>query len=100
MRKQREVAEQSERIVAAAKLDAEKAAAKARTDLQSSIERRLKAAEDQITSAEEKAIRAVRNRAIQVATTAVADVMAKTISTTSSDELIDASIAEIDRHLH
>jgi F-type H+-transporting ATPase subunit b len=69
-RKQREVTEQSERIVAQARTDAEAAAEAAKAELAKSIERRLAAAEDQIASAEAKAVRAVSDRAVEVAVAA------------------------------
>ena len=54
-RKQREVQEQADRIVAAAKESAAEAAEAAKVDLEKSIERRVKAAEGQISSAEASA---------------------------------------------
>ncbi|NBT31610.1 MAG: ATP F0F1 synthase subunit B, partial [Rhodobacteraceae bacterium] len=54
-RKQKEVKEQSERIVASAKEEAAKAAAQAKADIASSVTRRLAAAEEQIASAQSAA---------------------------------------------
>ena len=51
-KKQKEVQEQSQRIVASAKEEAMNAAAQAKADLKASIARRLAAAEEQIASAE------------------------------------------------
>jgi len=99
-RKQREVAEQSERIVAAAKADAEAAAEKAKADLELSIARRLQAAEDQIASAEDKAVRQVRDRAVEVAIAAAAETIGKAMGATDADSLIDTSIGEVERQLH
>ncbi|MEO1473978.1 MAG: F0F1 ATP synthase subunit B, partial [Pseudomonadota bacterium] len=76
-RKQKEVAEQAERIVAAAKEEAEAAAAKAKEDLKVSIARRLQAAEDQIASAEASAVKEVRDEAVRIAVAAASDVIAK-----------------------
>ena len=67
-KKQKEVEGQAEQIVANAKAEAEKAAEKAKEDLKASIARRLKAADDQIASAEASAVKEVRDRAIAVAT--------------------------------
>lgn len=63
-RRQREVHVQADEIVANAKRASEAQAAKAQQDLKISIERRLKAAEDQIASAEADAVRAVRDSAV------------------------------------
>ena len=51
-RKQKEVQEQADRIVEAARAEAASAAEQGKADLQASIERRLAAAEDRITSAQ------------------------------------------------
>jgi F-type H+-transporting ATPase subunit b len=79
-RKQAEVAEQSERIVRTARAEAEAAAEEAKADLVRSIERRLKAADDQIASAEEAALRKVRNTAVAVAIDAARGVIAEHIT--------------------
>src|SRR5699024_7717642 len=60
-RRQREVMGQADEIVANAKREATAQAKKAKANLEQSIERRLKAAEDQIASAEAEAVRAVRD---------------------------------------
>jgi F-type H+-transporting ATPase subunit b len=99
-RKQREVAEQADRIVAQAKSDAEAAAAQAREDLERSIARRLAAAEDQIASAEDKAVRSVRNRAVEVAIAAAADSVARGMGASDASKFIDTAIGEVERRLH
>ena len=70
-RRQREVSGQADQIIANAKREAEAQAAKAKEDLKISIERRLKAAEEQIASAESDAVRAVRDRAVRTAAAAM-----------------------------
>jgi len=99
-RRQREVADQAERIVAQAKADAEAAAVQARADLERSIQRRLAAAEDQIASAEDKAVRSVRNRAVEVAIAAAAEMLAKKLGASDATSFIDESIGEVERRLH
>ncbi len=99
-RKQREVADQSQRIVAAAKADAEAAAEQAKVDLEKSIARRLQAAEDQIASAEDKALRAVRDQAVEVAVAAAAAAIGKTMAAADANKLIDQAIGEVERQLH
>ena len=66
-RKQKEVQEQAERIIAHAKEEAQLAADQAKAELKKSIARRLAAAEEQIASAEASAVRDVRDQAVQVA---------------------------------
>ena len=72
-RKQKEVQEQSARIVANAKEEAEAAATQAKADLKVTIARRLAAAEDQLNSAQATAIRQVREQAISVAVAAAGE---------------------------
>ncbi|WP_108816722.1 F0F1 ATP synthase subunit B [Loktanella sp. Alg231-35] len=99
-RKQKEVQEQSARIVAAAKEEATNAAAAAKDDIAKSITRRLAAAEEQIASAEAGAIKEVRDQAIAVAVGAAKDVIAKQMDARSAGALIDDSIATVADKLH
>ena len=99
-RKQKEVQEQADRIIAHAKSEANEAADQAKEDIKASIKRRLKAAEDQIASAESSAIREVRDEAVRIAIGAAQDVVAKNMTATEGNKLIDEAIAEVDAKLH
>ena len=99
-KKQKEVQEQSERIVASAKEEAMAAAEQAKADLKKSIARRVAAAEDQIASAEASAIREVRERAIAVAVAAAGDVLAKQMTAEGAAASIDAAIGQVEAKLH
>ncbi|MEL6683038.1 MAG: F0F1 ATP synthase subunit B [Pseudomonadota bacterium] len=99
-RKQKEVQEQAERIVASAKEEATTAAAAAKDDIAASITRRLAAAEEQIASAQASAVKDVRDRAIAVAVGAAKDVMAQQMDAKSAGDMIDASIATVAERLH
>ena len=99
-RKQREVQEQSQRIIDTAKQEAAAAAEKAKEDLKTSIARRLAAAEDQISSAKASAVKEVRDRAIQVAIAAAGDVIASKMSAADGNALIDESIKGVEAKLH
>ncbi|MFN3721486.1 MAG: F0F1 ATP synthase subunit B [Paracoccaceae bacterium] len=99
-RKQKEVKEQSDRIVAAAKAEAEAAAAQAKVDMQQSIDRRVAAAEEQIQAAENSAIRAVREEAIAVAVAAAGVVLAKQMTAETAQASVDAAIQEVNAKLH
>lgn len=99
-RKQKEVQEQAERIVETAKREAMAAAEQAKEDLKASITRRLAAAEDQISSAEAAAVREVRNSAVNIAVAAAGDLIAKQMSATEKNKLIDAAIGEVETKLH
>lgn len=99
-RKQKEVQGQADRIVAHAREEAAAAAEKAKQDLQVSIGRRLRAAEDQIASAEAGAVKEVRDRAIAVAVAAAKQVVAEKITAQQGNKLIDEAISQVEAKLH
>lgn len=99
-RKHREVHTQVGEIVAHAKLEAEQAAENAKADLAASIERRLRGADEQIAMAEANAVREVRDRAVQVAIAAAAEVMAARLTTGDADALVDDAIRSVGEKLH
>ncbi|MEO0623336.1 MAG: ATP F0F1 synthase subunit B [Pseudomonadota bacterium] len=99
-RKQKEVAAQAEDIVTHAREEAEAAAVKAREDLAGSIERRLRAADEQIAMAEQQAVRAVKNKAVEVAIAAAGRVIAERLGDDKADALIDDSIKTVGARLH
>jgi F-type H+-transporting ATPase subunit b len=99
-RKQKEVQEQADRIVAAAKQEAAAAGEQARLDLAKSVERRLAAAIEQIGSAEAAAIKEVRDQAIVIAIAASRDIIGKQMTAADANKLIDDGIAQVDAKLH
>lgn len=99
-RKQKEVQEQADRIVASAKDEATRAAEAAKSDIANSIERRLAAAEDQIASAEASAVKEVRDQAIVVAVGAAEDIIKKQMDAKGANSLIDDAIAAVGEKLH
>jgi F-type H+-transporting ATPase subunit b len=98
--KMKEVAEQSARIVAGAKDEAKAAAAQAKADLQSSIARRVAAAEDQINAAVKAAEVAVRNEAITVSIQVAAEVLQKQMTKDGAAASVEAAIEEVAARLH
>lgn len=99
-RKQKEVQDQADRIVAQAKEEAKLAAEQAKEDLKTSIARRLAAAEDQIASAESAALKEVRDRAVTIAIGAAKDVIAKQMTAADANKLIESAIEDVDAKLH
>ena len=99
-RKQKEVQEQADRIIAQAKDEAATAAEQAKADLQKSIARRIAAAEDQIASAEAAAIKEVRDRAVVIAIGAARDIIAKQMTAADGNKLIEDGIDIVDAKLH
>ena len=98
--KHKEVQEQSARIIASAKEEAQAAATQARADLKDSIARRLAAAEEQIASAEASALRQIRESAISVAVAAAGEVLASQATAETASTSIDAAIATVDSKFH
>ncbi len=99
-RKQKDVQEQADRIVAAAKEDAQRAADQARADLATSLERRIAGAEEQIGSAQAAAIKEVRDQAAMIAIAVAREVIAKQMTAAEANRLIDDGIAQADAKLH
>ncbi len=99
-RKQRQVAGQADEIVTHARAKAEAAAERAKADLKVSIERRLKAADEQIAQAEANAVRQVKDRAVAIAIAASADVLRARLGEDRARGLVDDAIEEVGRKLH
>jgi F-type H+-transporting ATPase subunit b len=99
-RKQREVAEQADRIVTQARDEATRTAAEAKETIRASMARRLAAAEDRITSAQNAAVREVRDRAVTVAIAAAQDVLSAQMTATQGNAAIDDAIAQVQAKLH
>ncbi len=99
-RKRKEVAEHTVSIIASAKAEAEAAAEQAKADLKETIARRLVAAEDQIKSAQEAAVREVKDKAVAVAVAAASDVINKGMAAKDANALIDAAIKDVGAKLH
>jgi F-type H+-transporting ATPase subunit b len=99
-RKHKEVQEQADRIVSAARDEAVAAGEQARADLAKSVERRLAAAQEQIGSAQAAAIREVRDQAIVIAIAVSRDIIAKQMTAAEGNQLIDDGIAQVDAKLH
>jgi len=99
-RKQKDVQDQADRIVASARDEAAAAGAQAREDLAKSVERRMTAAVEQIASAEAAAIKEVRDQAIVIAIAASRDIIGKQMTAAEGNRLIDDGIAQVDAKLH
>lgn len=99
-RKQKDVEGQAEEIVAHAKAEAEAAATRAKADIAASIERRLKAADEQIALAEQQAVNEVKDTAVAVAVAAASDVLKSKLGANDAQGLIDKAIKDVGARLH
>lgn len=99
-KKQKEVQQQSERIIASAREEAQAAATQAKADLKVSIARRLAAAEEQIASAQAAAVRQVREQAVAIAVAAAGDILKRQMTAEGVSASIDAAIKQVEARLH
>jgi F-type H+-transporting ATPase subunit b len=99
-RRQKEVKDQAADIVTAARAEAEKAAVAAKVDIRKSVARRMQTATEQITAAEQAAVRQIRDRAVSVAVAAAADVLKAKMKADDANRLIDSAISEVGAKLH
>ncbi|RMD49034.1 MAG: ATP F0F1 synthase subunit B [Alphaproteobacteria bacterium] len=99
-RKLREAAQKREDMIARAREDARLAAEQAKADLQKMVERRIRTAEEQIAAAEEAALKEVRNRAVEIAVAAAAEVIRERMTAKDANALIEQSIETVGRQLH
>ncbi len=99
-RKQKDVKEQAERIVANAKDEAAAAAVQAKADIARSVDRRMATAVEQLASAQADAIRAVKDQAVTVAVAAARDIIAEQMTAANAGKLIDDAIADVNAKLH
>lgn len=99
-RRQKEVEGLAADIVTRAKQDAAIASEEAKKELARSIDRRLRAAADQIAAAESAAMRDVKDRAVAVAVAAATDVIRASLTQDAANARIDAAIAEVGARLN
>ena len=99
-RKQAEVREQAERIVASAREEALAASRQAKLDLAQSITRRIASAEEQIAAAENAVLRDVRDKAVALAVSVASDVLGKQMTKDAAASSIDAAIGQVETRFH
>jgi F-type H+-transporting ATPase subunit b len=99
-RKQRDALKEAEEIIAHARVEAERAAEQAARDLEAALERRKRLALEKIAMAESKAIAEVRNTAVDIAISAVREILARVLDAARKSKLIDEAIAELPQRLH
>ena len=99
-RKQKEVEGQAAEIVEHAKAEAEAAAVRAKEDIANSIERRLRAADDQIALAESNAVKEVKDKAVSVAIAAAQEVLTSNLGGDKAEGLIENAIKDVGSRLH
>ncbi|MCG8696252.1 MAG: ATP F0F1 synthase subunit B [Minwuiales bacterium] len=99
-RKAEDAVKQAEQIVQQAKVEADEMAKEARAATETMLERRKAQAEMKIQQAEAQAVKEVREATVDVAITAARQVMQSEVTGDKAGKLIDASIADLDKHLN
>jgi F-type H+-transporting ATPase subunit b len=94
-RRQREALGEAEHILAHARAETERIAVQAGRNLEAQIERHEQLALARIAQAEQAAVAAVRNQAVDLAIAASAVVLRQELDEKRSAELIDRSLAEV-----
>lgn len=98
-RKQRDAAEEAERIVERASAEAERLSEQAAHDLEAALKRRERQAMDRISQAEATALDEIRALAVDVALDATARLLADTMTADKSNAMIDDAIKDLPKKL-
>ncbi|MCY4302560.1 MAG: ATP F0F1 synthase subunit B [Aestuariivita sp.] len=96
----RDLKEQNDRMIDAARQEADLAMSRAEKDIDAVVSRRLAAAEDHMVSAKNAVIREIRNNAIGVAVATARDIMIEQITDVEAGELIEEALSEVEVRLN
>lgn len=99
-RKQRDAMQEAEAILAYARTEAERIRTEAMAELEASLKRRERQAEERIEQAKQSALDEVRNTAVDVAVAAARQLVAERLSQDQATALIDQTISELPNRLH
>ena len=99
-KREAEAAAEAEAIIAHARAEAERVAAQAARDLEQTLERRRRLAEERIAQEQAKALAEIRSVAVDVAISAARQVITAELDQTRGAAMIDAAIEALPRQLH
>jgi F-type H+-transporting ATPase subunit b len=99
-KQQREAAAEAEAIIAHAKAEAERIAGQAAHNLEETLERRRRLAEERIAQEEAKALAEIRAVTVDVAIAAARQVIIAELDEQRDAALIDAAITSLPQQLH
>lgn len=91
-KRQREVEAEAAKMVEQAKGDARRSAEHMKEEALAAIDRRVKAAAEQLAAAEAAAVREVKDRAVAVAVAAATDILSRSMPARAVDASIDEAI--------
>ncbi len=99
-RKQRDAEAEATKMIQHATEEAQRIRQQAEKDLETALARRTQQAEEKIQQAEAKALKEVRNQAVDLAMTATAKLLAEKIDKAKDKALIDQSIEDVSAKLN
>jgi F-type H+-transporting ATPase subunit b len=99
-RRQRQAMKEAEAILAHAKDEAERIRKEAMVNIEAALKRREKQAMEKIAQAEAQAVTEVRNQAVSLAVLGAQKALAAGLDPSRASNLIDQSVAELERRLH
>jgi F-type H+-transporting ATPase subunit b len=99
-KREAEAAAEAEAIIAHARAEAERVATQALRDLEQTLERRQRLAEERIAQEQAKALTEIRAVAVDVAISAARQVITAELDQTRGAALIDAAIQALPQQLH
>jgi F-type H+-transporting ATPase subunit b len=99
-RRSREAEDETKTILEQAKREGEALAAETRKNLQESVERRTKLAEEKIERAEAQALNDVRTAAVESAIAAAEKILKSRVAGATADTLIENGIRDLDGNLN
>lgn len=99
-RRSREAEDETKTILEQAKREGEALAAETRKNLQESVERRTKLAEEKIERAEAQALSDVRTAAVESAIAAAEKILKSRVAGATADTLIENGIRDLDGNLN
>jgi len=99
-KREAEAAAEAEAIIAHARAEAERVATQALHDLEQTLERRQRLAEERIAQEQAKALTEIRAVAVDVAISAARQVITAELDQTRGAALIDAAIQALPQQLH
>lgn len=98
--KQAEYTSEAEKMLEAAREDAQTLRAQAEKDLASQLEHRTEQALERISQEESQAVAEVREHVVDIALAAARSLIADQVSNMSEDELVNLALTDIERKIH
>jgi F-type H+-transporting ATPase subunit b len=99
-KRQREVQRETEAIIEHAKEEAKRMREQAEKDIAAQLERRERQTQDRIRQAEQQAIQELRDRAVDIATAATAQLLRENLTEKKASDMVDSAIKDLPQRLN